>query len=738
MKYSDKDCTGAKLVSTTTQARNRGLNYKCKIANDNILNFSSTYPTYVSLGKTADIGQTMLASFNLVWGGFLQGTSGKYIFCSNLLNYNDYIVRYAMFDFDDSRFKIQVNNTLYSWPMTKINWYAGSTVIIILYTTGVPNFLGIPGNYNLGDPTIEDVPDIDNDEVYIGAYKDKNGNMIISNSNNISNSNYYRDGIITWSIDGDNDTLINNVNHVFPLSEGNGDIVYDLKSNLTGKIISSSISNAWTIYTRRLSYNTVLGFKEDSDLNTAISKAQIPLGKDLVLYKSYFSEDNPNSFIKYDATQITQSSLSNNLTIYSSGHTPVMEFCLPLLNSNNEARISELNAGRQFKLSFKIKNATTGFNIKVTDCKCAIGLTYTSSGCTFTELSNITFNQDEEKTLEVESIPLSNTSFSSYIYFYFKFDPSTLPYVSAGSQNLKGVTIELSNIELSQTNYLTEYPYVQNGKNKSNADLDYSCLVADTIPATAGRWKIPNTWWKPMVQTSSNFGADDGDGWNITSTSRPTTNIIKNGWSVIRNSYVYYLKNHDTSDLPTGVSYGIDLKTNNYIGNTTSGMFLFNYYNTSTNKIWTERLYKFKIKFSFWYKLNDLTTNNGELAVGINFNRLFWLANKDITDTNWHYVEKEEDVVIQNTITSIYYASLGFSWRGWRDGSTQSADIVNNTYYSGSLADVKYEITPVWDSYRPIYAKMDLDKKELSNIMVYNMKQYGDNLTRIKNHVENF
>ena len=51
---------------------------------------------------------------------------------------------------------------------------------------------------------------------------------------------------------------------------------------------------------------------------------------------------------------------------------------------------------------------------------------------------------------------------------------------------------------------------------------------------------------------------------------------------------------------------------------------------------------------------------------------------------------------------------------------------------------MKYEITPVWDSYRPIYAKMDLDKKELSNILVYNMKQYGDNLTRIKNHVENF
>lgn len=735
MKYSDKDCTGAKLVSTTTQARSRGLNYKCKIANDNILNFSSTYPTYVSLGKTADIGQTMLASFNLVWNGFLQGTSGKYIFCSNLLNYNDYIVRYAMFDFDDNKFKIQVNTTLYSWPMTKINWYAGSAVIVTLDTTGVPNFLGIPGNYNLGDPTIEDVSDIGNDEVYIGAYKDKNGNMIISNSNNISNSNYYRDGIITWSIDGDNDTLINNVNHVFPLSEGNGDIVYDLKSNLTGKIISSSISNAWTIYTRKLSYNTVLGFKEDSDLNTAISKAQIPLGKDLVLYKSYFSEDNPNSFIKYDTTRITQSSLSNDLTIYSSGHTPVMEFCLPLLNSNNEARISELNAGRQFKLSFKIKNATTGFNIKVTDCKCAIGLTYTSSGCTFTELSNITFNKDEEKTLEVESIPLSNTSFASYIYFYFKFDPSTLPYVSINSQNLKKVTIELSNVELIQTNYLTEYPYVQNGKNKSNADLDYSCLVADTIPATAGRWKIPNTWWKPETQTSSNFGADDGDGWNIT--TKGNTTIYKNGWGRYSSNKLYYLKNHDTSDLPEGINYGIDLKTESAISNSNVFNALHDYKGT-TGKVWSETLTRYKIKYSFWYKKADLTTTNGALCFGTNYTNFVILNNSAITDTDWHYMEAE---AIYNSLYDMsisYKASIGFSWYGWRSGSTQSADLNDSTYYVGSLADVHYEITPVFDSYRPIYAKMDLDKKEISNILVYSQPQYGVNLERIKHHVENF
>ena len=735
MKYSDKDCTGAKLVSTTTQARNRGLNYKCKIANDNILNFSSTYPTYVSLGKTADIGQTMLASFNLVWNGFLQGTSGKYIFCSNLLNYNGYIVRYAMFDFDDSRFKIQVNTTLYSWPMTKINWYVGSTIIIILYTTGVPNFLGIPGNYNLGDPTIEDVPDIGNDEVYIGAYKDKNGNMIISNSNNISTTNYYRDGIITWSIDGDNDTLINNVNHVFPLSEGNGDIVYDLKSNLTGKIISSSISNAWTRYSRRLSYNTVLGFKEDSNLNTAISKAQIPLGKDFVLYKSYFSQDNPNSFIKYDATQITQSSLSNDLTIYSSGHTPVMEFCLPLLNSNNEARISELNAGRQFKLSFKIKNATTGFNIKVTDCKCAIGLTYTSSGCTFTELSNITFNKDEEKTLEVESIPLSNTSFASYIYFYFKFDPSTLPYVSIDSQNLKKVTIELSNVELIQTNYLTEYPYVQNGKNKSNADLDYSCLVADTIPATAGRWKIPNTWWKPETQTSSNFGADDGDGWNIT--TKGNTTIYKNGWGRYSSNKIYYLKNHDTSDLPEGINYGIDLKTGEAISNSNVNNALHDYKGT-TGKVWSETLTRYKIKYSFWYKKADLTTTNGNLCFGTNYTDFMILANSAITDTDWHYVEAEAIYNSLYAVSSTYNASIGVSWYGWRSGSTKSADLNDSTYYVGSLADVHYEITPVFDSYRPIYAKMDLDKKEISNILVYSQLQYGVNLERIKHHVENF
>ncbi len=737
MRYADTSVTGAALTKTSGSVL-PPMQWRGRFINANTIFFYTETPTYLSLGNKSQFSDCRRIMINPTYGkNLLTGNvnTGKYILCSNMVNYGDYTIKYAYFDFDETKIKILVNTTLHTWDFTKFSWQAGTVIMLRLGVDGTPYIdWPTPTYLNLTNHTTETVADLGNDFVYINAYRDTNGNMVISNAD--FSYVHYRDGVFGFNDNFGYITTSAVATHHYALAEGEGDIVYDNIGNNDGKLITSSMANARKTYSRIQSYNSLVGFKEDSNIDTAISKAKIPMNKELVLYKSYFSEDNPNLFIKYDATQITQSSLSNTLSIFTSGAAPVMEFCLPLFTPNNEARISELNAGRQFKLSFNIKNATTGFNIKVTDCKCAIGLTYTSSGCVFTELSNIAFNKDEEKTLEIESIPLSDTSFASYIYFYFKFDPSTLPYVSIGSQNLKKVTIELSDIELIQTNQLTSYPAVKNGKNKSEADISYSQLVSDLLPEVSGRWLIPNTWWKPMIQTSSNFGADDGDGWNIS--ARPTALTMKNGWGCNSSNYINYLKNHDTSDLPDGVSYGIDLKTNNYIGNSPSGYFLFNYYNSTTNKIWVEKIFKFKIKFSFWYKLNDVTTNNGELDVGVNFNRLFWLANKNITNTNWHYVEREEYVTIANTITTAYNACLGFSWRGWRDGSTQNEDINDTTYFVGSLADVKYEITPVWDSYRPIYAKMDLDKKELSNIMVYNMKQYGDNLTRIKNHVENF
>ncbi len=715
MRYADTSVTGAALTKTGGHVL-PPMQWRGRFINGNAVFFYTDTPTYLSLGNKSQFSDCRRIMINPTYGVNLltdNVNTGKYILCSNMVNNGDYTIKYAYFDFDETKIKILVNTTLHTWDFTKFSWQAGAYILLRLDSSGIPH-IDFPTALNLKNHTTETVADIGNDCVYVNAYRDANGNMVITDAN--FTYVFYRDGIFGCNDDFSWSTTRAVVTHHYALAEGEGDIVYDNIGNNDGKLITSSMSNARKTPDRIQSYNSLVGFKEDSNIETAISKAKIPMNKDLILYKSDFREDGIGNI-----TATSTKSITNDGKLLIQGSDSMFSVSIPL-----SVDITTVNVDRKLKLQFKIKNLEN-LDINIDTLRILVGNTTEGGDSCLSIKTNVNIPSNTELSFSEEFPPITTaTNQSCSIILTASFGSST---------NFK---FEISDIILTQVDSMTSYPAVKNGKNKSEADMSYSQLVSDLMPEVSGRWLIPNTWWKPMIQTSSNFGADDGDGWNITSTSRPTTLTVKNGWGVHSGNYVYYLKNHDTSDLPTGVSHGIDLKTNNYIGNTTSGQFLFNYYNTTTNKIWTERLYKFKIKFSFWYKLNELTTNNGELVVGVNFNRLFWLANKDITDTNWHYIEKEEDVVIQNTITAIYYASLGFSWRGWRDGSTQSADIVDDTYYSGSLAGVKYEITPVWDSYRPIYAKMDLDKKELSNIMVYNMKQYGDNLTRIKNHVENF
>lgn len=736
MKYANTSVTGAALTKTSSGVL-PPMQWRGMFVNCNAIYFYTDTPTYLSLGNKSQFSDCRKIMICPAYGkNLLNVTSGKYILCSNMVNNGDYTIKYAYFDFDETKIKILVNTTLHTWDFTKYSWQASTTIVMRLDDDGNPH-LNTPAALKLTNHTTETVTDINNDCVYVNAYRDANGNMVVTDAD--FTYVVYMDGVFGCNDNLDYYTTTGVVvTHHYALAEGEGDIIYDNIGNNDGKLITSSMSNARKQYSREKSYNSLVGFKEDSNIDTAISKAKIPMHKDFILYKSDFREDGISNITPYDATQVSLTSDSKLEAFYGGVAPAYIAFSISL----TQPSISKSNSGRKFKLSFKVKNSSKNgdFNIKIDSCKTAIGMpqsgNYSSESCLFTELSNIVFEPGEEKTFTIESASLSDILNDSIIYFHFIFDASTLPPLTANTTTLKQALIEISDIILTQVDSLTSYPAVKDGKNKAEADISYSQLVSDLIPELNGRWLIPNTWWKPMIQTSSNFGADDGDGWNVS--ARPTALTLKNGWGCNSSNYVLYLKNHDTSDLPDGVSYGIDYKSNNYIGYAPSGYFLFNYYNSTTNKIWAEKMLKFKIKFSFWYKLNDVTTNNGEISVGINYNRLCWIANKDITDTDWHFVEREEDVTIQNAITSIYSACLGFGWRGWRDGSTQNDDMNDTTYFVGSLADVKYEILPVWDSYRPIYAKMDLDKKELSNIVVYNMKQYGDNLTRIKNHVENF
>lgn len=712
MKYADTSVTGAAL--TKSNPTTFPMQWRGQFTNGNTIFFYTATPTYLSLGNKSQFPDCRKIMICPSYGrNLLNVTSGKYILCSNMVNNGDYTIKYAYFDFDETKIKILVNTTLHTWDFTKYSWQSSTTIILRLGIDGTP-YLNTPAALKLTNHTTETVTDIGNDCVYVNAYRDANGNMVVTDAD--FTYVVYRDGVFGCSDELDHYTATGVVaTHHYALAEGEGDIVYDNIGNNDGKLITSSMSNSRKIYSAAQSYNSLVGFKEDSNIDTAISKAKIPMHKDFILYKSDFIEDGFSNI----SSTLFEPSLTSDGKMLITASTPYIQFDLSL-----PFTLTTENSNRKFKLKFKIKNLESEVSV-LDDLQASIGdnIGDYNSWC-YANKQNVSIpvNAETEITIDFPSA-YSEHSYNSRLFLAFTFN--------SGEDH----KFEISDIILTQVDSLTSYPAVKDGKNKAEANLDYSQLLGN-IAETGCRYLIPNTWWQPVIQTSSTFGADDLEAWNIS--TKPTTKITKKDWIVNGpNTHVYYLKNHDTSDLPSGVSYGIDLKVDSFISTTPSYWCLYNQYPSTTSKIWLEKLYKFKIKYSFWYKLNELT-DNGELILGIYYNRIFSLNNKDITDTNWHFVEEEKEVVIQNAVTANVATSIGVSWRGWRDGSTLATDTADTTYYVGSLADIKYEILPTWDSYRPIYAKMNYDKKELSNIMVYNMKQHGNELTRIKNHVNNF
>lgn len=709
MKYADTSASGAAL--TKSNPPTPPMQWRGQFINCNVVHFYTATPTYLSLGDKSQFSDCKKIMINPTYvKNLLNVTTGKYILCSNMVNNGDYTIKYAYFDFGETKLKILVNTTLHTWDFTKYSWQSSTTIIMRLDANGIP-YLNTPSALNLTNHTTETVADIGNNCVYVNAYRDANGNMVVTDAD--FTYVHYRDGI--WGCNDEFDYYTIGVvpTHHYALAEGEGDIVYDNIGDNDGKLITSSMSNARKTYSRIQSYNSLVGFKEDSNIDTAISKAKIPMNKDLILYKSDFREDGISNIIS-NATK----SLTTDGNLLIQGTDSMFSVSIPL-----SVDITPVNIGRKLKLQFKIKNLEDS-TINIDSLDILIGDTDEGGARCLTIKSNLNIAANTELQFSEEFPPITQATYQSCMIILWANLSSNINY-----------KLEILDIILTQVDSLTSYPAVKDGKNKSEADISYSQLLGN-ISETGCRHTIPNTWWQPFIQTSSTFGADDTEAWDIS--TKPTTKITKKDWIVNGpNTHVYYLKNHDTSDLPSGVSHGIDLKVDSLIGNTPSYWCLYNQHASTSSKIWLEKLYKFKIKYSFWYKLNELT-NNGELILGVYYNGIFRLNNKDITDTNWHFVEEEKEVVIQNVVTANVATSIGVSWRGWRNDSTQSADTADTTYYVGSLADIKYEILPTWDSYRPIYAKMDYDKKELSNIMVYNMKQYGDNLTRIKNHVENF
>ena len=270
----------------------------------------------------------------------------------------------------------------------------------------------------------------------------------------------------------------------------------------------------------------------------------------------------------------------------------------------------------------------------------------------------------------------------------------------------------------------TIYQPIPNGKNYSEASLDFSDL-----PAVYSTSLSSVRYMEPYVNPDPSMGANTDGGWNIT--SKQTTIVSKNSW--FANTRVLYLKNTENT-LPNGVTVGLDIKTNGFLTSAPGNQFF--YHNASDNP-YTHNGNTlpafFKLKFSFWYKKNEGAITEGALVVGSQY--LSWLILPNVNlDNEWHFIEKEVFVDLTKSMAyRAYYTDAQKSIAiGW---NTATSDTVA---YAGTIADFKYTMSQTYQTLSPVYCKIDEETKSISNILVYDKYQEGLDLTRIKNHLKQF
>ncbi len=650
--------------------------------------------------------------------------TGRWLLCSNIVRKGNYTVRNYVWDFSTKKIEILLNTgQLYTWDfeITAAMW-SGHLIGINLTADGV--VAPVVGNTTIFKITNKQVTQttdyIGNNYGYINACLNSDGTM----SYTTSMSNYVRTGIKLY-----NDMSRSNLYHFYQCSEGADYYCYDVAGTAHAKIFGSSRNASRALYTHTMAYNAINGFKQDSDQSTAIIKAKIPINRDLIIYKSCFthniddcqSTSKPVLSYKNGKLVFTPTRAINNLGINYPGSYATVK-----------------SIGRHFRLKTKFKN-NTNYTLRIQSIYFWSGNFLTTYGL---GISSPLVNIAPGEEYYLDTVPTITTNSPVAVAPYTTYYSFTLLNVATGALTDNTTqNIEFSDIELTQTDYTEEFPAIKDGKNASESTLYFTGTYnTNYIPEYNQRWTLPANPLEGTVQSSPNMGADVDGGWDIT--SKQTANIVKGSWRMVYD-YIYYLKNHDTNDLPEGVSYGVDMKMSQPIGYSAANGFLADMckVNSSggilTNPIWNNRWYKFKIHVHFWYKLKELTTI-GRLMAGVLYDRAFEIWNKDIPDTNWHYFDKTIDFNISvSTMTSIWATLVGISWMGWPDNTTQADSLADSSYYVGSIADFRYEITPNDYSYEPIYFKKDFEKNSISNIVVYDWPQKGDNLKRVINWVNN-
>lgn len=283
-------------------------------------------------------------------------------------------------------------------------------------------------------------------------------------------------------------------------------------------------------------------------------------------------------------------------------------------------------------------------------------------------------------------------------------------------------------------------------ENDTGIKCDFSPINYTYVPAMAAvranfnsenttiseyKYIVPNPMQIEKNQLyKNNFGADVEDTWDIDTGGTPSaySAITKNNWTAVCTSTqgVIYLKPHDTADLPSGVNYGIDLRTQYGIGYSGSSSFFYysdrNIYTYNNHlRYYGSQLYA---KISFWIKKYP-NIKNSEFIIGINYNNFFKLNSTYISNMSneWEYIEGIYPIIlnVQPANSACY---VGISWT-----NNESAP------YSGSIAGFSMELYPkeTKDDYKPLY-KNNIDHPNNIKYSLYN-KELDKDLDIKRNYI---
>lgn len=639
------------------------------------------------------------------------------------------------YDFANKKYTVILsNNKQYeSASNTTVGQY-NNTWDIALSDTGVPTLYNMGSEINLTQ--VADSTHTFDEFVYIGAIR------IINNTSRglepSTSPSYLPIFNIHWR-SSTNTFVLDNITHLFRLCEGIGNnYVYDAKSDIIGRVYTASKSNSWKFNGYKTAYNTLEGFTCDKDFLQYSER--IPLGKELCVYQSDFTKTidgwyyvNPHTEPSYSSTKNQLNLLNTNYTLTSLEAWMLNTIAIQTPNIN----ISSKQYGRKFRVKFTLKNTC---NVAITHIGICLGSNVTTEGLggKYIDITSESIGENSTKNVDVELETPSTSTYGPGIFkIYFEY--------ASNSTEANPLKCELCDIQLFQIDHLESKPAVINGQNNSESNIDFTCNDSNSVLQT----QIPELRLLPSIYNQNAIqyippytnpdpamGATTDGGWDIT--SKPSSHITKGNWQAPTN-YITYLKNHETTDdLPEGVTSAIDIKTSQSVGYSSGGSFFHDVNWTNINPFIGRFINKFKIKYSLWYRVNPsrtiTTPGSYQFALGIYYNRIKYIT--FFPDTEWHKLEGEAIV----DLTQVNTARLADSTTGTNDHmvalSWQTSDTA--VTYAGTIADFKYILEMVEDTFSPVICKIDHDNKSISNILVYKNHQRDTNLIRAKNHLTHF